>query len=547
MAQLAQDLVLGSREVSLEFDEWMTSRSSPHPDIDGRLQFEMLLTELSTRFVRVTSASMDKEIVDAQRRIVQTLELDRSTLVQLRDNERFVLTHSWQLPGLQPFPGFAVKELPWMAAAILRGETVCFARVDDLPPEASREKEIARKFGPRSNVTFPLKIGGKVIGALAFGTVHREREWPDTLVNRLNIFVEMIGGAIARVGAEEETRTALDEVQRLRDQLQRENVYLQQEVKSARGHRGLIGDSAVLRSVLEQVDQVANTDSSVLLIGETGTGKELIACAIHEHSSRSKRPMVTLNCAAVPQTLIESELFGREKGAYTGALSRQAGRFEVAHGSTLFLDEIGELPLDVQAKLLRALQEKQVERLGSSKSIHFDARIIAASNRDLEKEVHEKRFRDDLYYRLNVFPIRMPALRERAEDIPLLVEVFVHQFAKSFGKVIESIDKDCVRQLQLYSWPGNIRELRNTVERAMILSNGPRLRILPPRSTSEVGICSMLLSDAERHHLRSVLEITGWRIRGKNGAAEMLGLKPTTLDSMLIRHGITPKHKPLRP
>ena len=510
-------------------------------DLDDRLRFEMLMTELSTQFVGLTSASIDKEIVDAQRRIAEFLELDRSTLVQLRDDERFVLTHSWQLPDLKPFPGFAIKDLPWMANEILRGETVCFSSIDDLPAEAYMEKEVARRFGPRSNATFPLRVGGKVIGAMAFGTVRHERVWPETLIVRLKFFVEMIGSALARTRAEDDTRKALEEVQRLRDQLQRENVYLQQEVKSVRGHRGLIGNSAALRKVLEQVDQVAGTNSSVLLCGETGTGKELIASAIHELSPRGKRPMFRLNCAAIPETLIESELFGREKGAYTGALSRQAGRFEVAHGSTLFLDEIGELPLDVQSKLLRALQEKQVERLGSSKSISFDVRIVAATNRHLETEIQEKRFRSDLYYRLNVFPIHMPSLRDRIEDIPLLVEAFVHEFSKSFGKPIESIDKDCMRALQLRQWPGNIRELRNTVERAMILANGPRLRIYPPSSTSGEAARSMLLSDAERVHLRNVLEITGGRIRGKDGAAELLGLKPTTLDSMLLRHGITSK------
>jgi formate hydrogenlyase transcriptional activator len=545
VTQPAQDTVPGSNEVQVQIDERISSQADPIPGLDGRLRFEMLMTELSTQFVGVTSASIDAKIVDAQRRIAQTLELDRSTLVQLQDNERFVLTHSWQLPDLHPFPGFAVKELPWMASAILRGHTVCFARIDDLPPEASKEKEIARRFGPRSNVTFPLKVGGKVIGAMAFGTVNREREWPETLVNRLNLFVEMIGGAIARIGAEDETRRALDEVQRLRDRLQRENVYLQQEIKSVRGHKGLIGNSAALKRVLEQVEQVANTNSSVLLVGETGTGKELIASAIHELSPRGKRSMVRLNCAAIPETLIESELFGREKGAYTGALSRQAGRFEVAHGSTLFLDEVGELPLDVQAKLLRAVQERQIERLGSSKGISCDVRIVAATNRDLEKEVREKRFRDDLYYRLSVFPIRMPALRERPEDIPLLVEAFVHEFAKSFGKTVESIDKESIQKLQLYSWPGNIRELRNAVERAMILSNGPRLQISTPCSLPVESAHSMLLCEAERDHLRTVLELTGWRIRGKNGAAEMLGVKPTTLDSMLVRHGIAHKHRPL--
>ncbi len=253
--------------------------------------------------------------------------------------------------------------------------------------------------------------------------------------------------------------------------------------------------------------------------------------------------MVRVSCAAIPETLIESELFGREKGAYTGALSRQVGRFEVAHGSTLFLDEVGELSLEVQVKLLRVLQEKKVERLGSSKSISVDVRIIAATNRDLDKAVRERRFRDDLYYRLNVFPIRMPPLRERPGDIPLLVQSFVNEFAKVFGKGIESIDKDSIDTLQRYSWPGNIRELRNAVERAMILASGPRLHISPPSDAFHDDVPSLLLSDTEREHLRNVLEMTGWRIRGKGGAAEILGLKPTTLDSMLVRLGITSRDK----
>ena len=268
----------------------------------------------------------------------------------------------------------------------MRGEEVCWERLDDLPEEAAREKEIGRRFGPRSSFTSPLRVGGKVIGAISFGTVHREREWPDAILSRLRLFVEMIGSAIARTRAERATQQALDEVRRLRDQLQRENVYLQQEVKAVRGRGGLIGESAALRRVLEQVEQVAATNSSVLLIGETGTGKELMASAIHEFSPRASRPMVRVSCAAIPTTLIESELFGREKGAYTGAMSRQVGRFEVAHGSTLFLDEVGELPLEVQVKLLRVLQEKHVERLGSSKSIPVDVRIIAATNRDLEAD-----------------------------------------------------------------------------------------------------------------------------------------------------------------
>ncbi len=512
--------------------------SDVQAQFEDRLRFEMLLTGLSARFVSVTTETIDQEIIDAQRRIVEVLDLDRSTLAQLEGGDRFVVTHSWQLPGLAPFPGFAVKDLQWMSITLLRGETICYSHIDDLPEEAAREKDLAHRFGPRSSVIFPFKVAGRVIGAMAFGTLTRERDWPDTVVNRLRLFVEMIGNAVARSRAEAATLEALDEVRRLRDQLQRENVYLQQEVRAVRGHARLVGDSAALGYVLKQVEQVAATNSTVLLIGETGTGKELIASAIHEASSRGERPMVRVNCSAIPQTLIESELFGREKGAYTGALSRQVGRFEVAHGSTLFLDEVSELPPEVQVKLLRVLQEKQIERLGSPKTISVDVRIIAATNQDLGKAVREKKFRDDLYYRLNVFPITIPPLRERTEDIPLLIQSFVKEFAQSFSKSIESIDKDSIDALQRYRWPGNIRELRNTVERAMIVANGPRLHISLPSVSGNGEAPSMLLVDAEREHLRTVLEMTGWRVRGKDGAAEILGVKPTTLDAMMVRLGI---------
>jgi formate hydrogenlyase transcriptional activator len=515
--------------------------NNPSTELDRRLRIEMLLSELSARFVRATSESIDKEIVNAQQKIVTALDLERSTLVQTEDAARYVVTHCWQVPGAAPCPTFAFQDLPWLANVLARGEAIRFARIDDLPEEAAREKEVAREFGPRSNVTFPLTVGGTVIGAMAFGTVLREREWPDDIVNHLWLFVEMIGSAIARTRGEVATQNALDEVRRLRDQLRRENVYLQSEVKVIGGHGRIIGESPSLRGVLEQVEQVAGTNSTVLLIGETGTGKELIATAIHERSPRCSRPMVRVNCAAIPQTLIESELFGREKGAYTGALSRQVGRFELAHGSTLFLDEVVELPLEVQTKLLRALQEKQIERLGSPKIISVDVRIIAATNQDLEKAVREKRFREDLYYRLNVFPIRIPPLRERLEDIPLLIQSFVLEFANSLGKSIESIDRESVDALQRYSWPGNIREVRNTVERAMILASGPRLYISAP-SVSPIGAApSLFLVDAERDHLLNVLEKAGWRIRGKDGAAEILGLKPTTLESMMLRHRISRK------
>ncbi|HMD09958.1 MAG TPA: sigma 54-interacting transcriptional regulator [Candidatus Acidoferrum sp.] len=511
-------------------------------ELEERLRFEMLLTEVSARFVSVTAESIDDEIVNAQRQIVQALDLDRSVLGQLEEGGKgFAYSHSWYRPGLEPLSGLAAKDLPWIASNLARGEVVCFSHIADLPEEAAREKEVARCFGLLSNATFPLKVGGKLIGAISFGTMHREREWQDSLVSRLRLFVEMIGSAIARTRSEQTIREGAHEVRRLRDQLQRENVYLQQEVRAVRGHSRLIGESAALRHVLEQVEQVATTNSSVLLIGETGTGKELLASAIHELSPRGARPMVRVNCAAIPGTLIESELFGREKGAYTGALSRQVGRFEVAHGSTLFLDEIGELPPEVQVKLLRVLQEKQLERLGSPKTISVDVRIIAATNQDLKKAVSEKRFRDDLFYRLNVFPIRIPPLRERPEDIPLLIQSFADEFALSFGKGIESIDKASIDALQRYNWPGNVREVRNVVERAVILANGPRLHISLPSVSPSNAEPSLRHSDAEREHVRSVLEKTRWRVRGKAGAAEILDLKPSTLESKMVRLGITRK------
>ena len=334
-------------------------------------------------------------------------------------------------------------------------------------------------------------------------------------------------------------RQALEEVQRLQAQLQQEIVYLRQEVKSIQGHGRIVGQSPAILRVLAQVEQVAPTHSSVLLLGETGTGKELFATAIHELSPRRDRAMVRVNCAAMPTALIESELFGREKGAYTGALARQIGRFEMANGSTIFLDEISELPPESQAKLLRVLQEREIERLGSPKPIKVDVRVIAATNRDLGKAVAEGRFREDLYYRLNVFPITAPPLRERLEDIPLLVWAFVEEFSKAMGKSVEAIGKASLRGLQQYPWPGNVRELRNTIERAMILTNGSTLRIDPPgAAATPVARGLATLAEIESEHILRVLESTQWRIRGAGGAAEILGLPPTTLESRMVKLGL---------
>ncbi len=304
--------------------------------------------------------------------------------------------------------------------------------------------------------------------------------------------------------------------------------------------RLMMSDAPAVQRALLQVEQVAPMPSTVLLFGETGVGKEVFAQAIHELSGRRQRQMVRVSCAAIPSALIESELFGRERGAYTGALSRQIGRFELANQSTLFLDEIGELSGEVQVKLLRVLQERVIERLGSTQQIKVDVRIIAATNRNLEKAVNDKMFREDLFYRLNVFPIVVPPLRERVEDIPGLVWEFISEFSNSLGKRIESISKESMRQLQLYPWPGNVRELRNVIERAVIVANGPHLTVpIPQQSASRQVHATTTLRSLEIEHIRATLERTNWRIRGPLGAAERLGLKPTTLETRMTKLGLT--------
>jgi len=338
--------------------------------------------------------------------------------------------------------------------------------------------------------------------------------------------------------AKEQLQEQLQEIELLKQRLERENLYLQEEIKLLVVHTEIVGQSAGIKKILAQAEQVAQTQSTVLLLGETGTGKELLARSIHGMSSRKDRPLMTINCASLPPTLIESELFGREKGAYTGALTKMVGRFEVADGSTLFLDEIGELSLDLQSKLLRVLEEGKFERLGSTKTLYADVRVIAATNRDLALEVKEGRFRKDLYYRLNVFPIEIPPLREHREDIPLLVWTFVREFQKRMGKEVESISRKSIDALQAYSWPGNVRELKNMIERAMIVSSGKALVVQVPRPVSLETEETPSLEDTERRHIVSVLERTGWRVAGKAGAAEILGLNRSTLLSKMKKLGI---------
>jgi len=315
-------------------------------------------------------------------------------------------------------------------------------------------------------------------------------------------------------------RTA--EIRRLKERVEAENVYLRDAVRTAHLHAGIVGRSHAIRSVMAQAEQVARTDSTVLILGETGTGKELLARAIHNMSPRSEGPFVVV----------------REKGAYTGALDRQIGRFEIAEGGTVFLDEIGELPPEVQAKLLRVLDRREIQRVGGTETISVDVRVLAATNRNLEEDLDNGRFRQDLFYRLNVFPITLPPLRERSDDIPALVAAFVDEFNGSMGKRVEGVSRASMEALRSYRWPGNVRELRNTIERAMIRADGGMLSVSVPPDAAPPPLRGGTLAEVERRYIREVLESTGWRVRGEGGAAQILGLKPSTLEFRMKKLGI---------
>jgi len=520
----------------------------PHAKLDKPLRFEMVLAEISTLFINLPADRIDSEIEAAQLRVCELLDLDRSALWQVLEAEPDILklTHLYQPPEiLQPPEQMNAKAFfPWSEQKVLGGETVTISKLTDLPPEAEIDLENYRLYGTKSNVLVPLSVGEKpVFGLLTFAVTRKEREWTETVVQQFKILAQVFANALERKRLENQRLEHLREIEELKQRLEKENIYLKEESKLLVDHTDIVGQHVAMKKVLTQAEQVAGIDSSVLLLGETGTGKELLARAIHKMSLRKDRLMVTVNCASLPPTLIESELFGREKGAYTGAMTKMIGRFELADGSTLFLDEIGELPLELQSKLLRVLEEGKLERLGSTKPLHVDVRIIAATNRNIEQEVEDGKFRRDLFYRLNVFPIVLPPLRERREDIPLLVQAFVKEFQKKMGKEIESIPKKTMEALQSYSWPGNVRELRNVIEYAMILNKEKTLDVhMPERAYSETDATGTL-GNIERRHIVAVLEKTGWRVAGQDGAADILGLKRSTLQAKMKKLGIKRSNK----
>ncbi len=491
----------------------------------------------------VVSLSDLKDLFAAICRIVREVLRLKSTSIDLYDHERRTFRRlALDYPDAKgPLGQDAERPLDNSPAAqaILSMQPILFGP-DTLDQFSSDIMIPLAEEGLRSGCCLPLVAHGKLLGAIGLAS-KREAVFIREDLSFLSQVADQIAIAV-------ENALAYEQIARLKEKLAKEKLYLEDEIRSEHNFEEIIGQSSTLSRVMKQVATVAPTDSTVLIEGETGTGKELIARAIHALSSRRERTLVKINCAAIPTGLLESELFGHEKGAFTGAIAQKIGRFELAHQGTIFLDEVGEIPLELQSKLLRVLQEQAFERLGSTRTIRVNVRLVAATNRDLAHAVEEKQFRSDLYYRLNVFPIAVPPLRDRAEDIPLLVRHFVDRLSRRMNKRFENISAEGMAALCHYHWPGNIRELENLIERAVIVSDGPELRI--PLADLKKGKGMKpgdrgTLEEAEREHILRTLRDSDWIVGGPSGAARRLGMKRTTLISKMQKLGIArPIHKP---
>ncbi|MBW1753118.1 MAG: sigma 54-interacting transcriptional regulator, partial [Deltaproteobacteria bacterium] len=512
--------------------------------LKDHLRFQELVAKISTKFTGLYGIEFEQAIQGTLAEIGRYFMVDAVRLYRLSPKgDVLKIRNMWRAERLAPeeeMPEIHKMKYPNLASHYSRGESVVFSRFED-SPEWPEIRKILKFFGTKAGVGVPLEIDDSGVDVFAMDKVLSEHVWPKDIVEYSKAIGSVILGAMRRREAEVELQESYDEIKQLKDRLEQENISLRHEIEIQYRHDEIVGDSDAMKDVLSQTEMVAKQNTSVLILGETGTGKELLARAIHNISPRKNRAMIKVNCAALPATLIESELFGREKGAFTGALTRQVGRFEAANGSTIFLDEIGDLPLEMQAKLLRVLHDGQFERLGSAESVTVDVRVIAATNHNLEQEMREGRFRQDLFYRLSVFPITVPPLRDRREDIPQLIWSFVREFGESMGKSIAEISKKDMDMLKNYSWPGNVRELKNIIERAMILSTGTTLHLDQVGSKDVETIQSTTLEGVEKSHILEILENTGWKISGRNGAAEVLGLKESTLRARMKKLGIQRK------
>jgi transcriptional regulator with GAF, ATPase, and Fis domain len=515
-------------------------------------QLEHAIAETAATLVRVRADDVDAEINDALGKIGATADADLCVFLRCNNPDELTYTanYEWNVDAADGpvFSGVRLDDdYPWLVRQLKKKRPLSLSNPDDFALEAKAERELFERFGIRSMHWEPFEVAHGRCGYIGLGTVNRVPQWPDGVLSQLGLFGNIVADAMDRQRTDIALEQAFKEIRVLKDRFMAENETLRQEVDVLTVDRELVGKSPAFRATQFQAEQVAPTDSTVLLLGQTGTGKGLIARKIHELSSRSQRPLITVNCAALPGSLIESELFGHEKGAFTGAITQKIGRFELADHGTIFLDEVGDLPTELQAKLLRVLQDQEFERLGSSTTRTVDVRVIAATNRDLDLLIEQGEFRADLYYRLGVFPVRVPALRERRSDIPLLVWFFISELQHRLGKEINEVSAQAMAALFAYDWPGNVRELKNIIERAMILSRSPILRIddwFPGESEpANISVLSLqrngeTIEEVERAHIEKVLAACDWRIRGKDGAAEHLGLKRTTLQSRMKKLGI---------
>lgn len=523
------------------------SPAKKHPSLssDERLVFERLLSEITIRCTNLPSDDVAPAISDALREVAEFLKTDRCVVYEyFNDADVFHPTlHGYPKEDHQlmqelndwtwsSYP-YIYESLSYIADLWKKNRTVQVRHLEDLPEEAAQFKKLYQKFRVKSFMSFPIFMGGTVAGAMSVSSKSKHQMWPEEVVPRL----QMLGGVflreMARKHTEEIRRNAFYRIKEAVDLAEADCQYLQEEIKQDHNFGEIIGQGRKLKKVLAMVSEVSPTDATVLILGETGTGKELVARAIHEASKRKERPLIRVNCATLPSNLIESELFGHEKGAFTGAISQKIGRFELANRTTLFLDEIGELPVELQPKLLRVLQDGEFERLGGGETRTSDVRIIAATNRNLEKAVEEGRFRRDLWFRLNVYPISVPPLRDRMEDIPLLVDWFLEKYNKKMGKRITVVSRETLGALKRYSWPGNVRELENLVERAVITSKGDTLVVDMPNCSGSVLHTDKTLESIEREHILQILKDCSWKIEGVDGAASVLGLAPSTLRSRM--------------
>jgi transcriptional regulator with GAF, ATPase, and Fis domain len=520
-------------------------------NLQKQLEFEQLISGLSAEFVNLPAGQVNQQIEQSLKQLVDFLGVDRSTFFRLsQDKNELIPICAYSIKDVERVGGIPLTSwFPWASARILRGEAVVFSSADELPPEADRDRMNLDKIDLKSNIIVPLFMGGKVEYALSVSNVTHPREWKKGVAPRLRLVGEIFTNALIRSEnietmqkKDKELQTAYNRISKISKKLAQENRYFQDEIKASFHSSQIIGISGGLKYIFYRLKQVASTDTTVLIEGETGTGKELIARALHEFSQRKERPLIKIDCATLHDNMIESELFGHEKGSFTGAHERHIGRIELADDATIFLDEVGEIPLPLQAKLLRVIEYGEFERLGSSHTRKVNIRIIAATNRNLDDEVKNGKFRQDLFYRLNVFPLSLPPLRERKEDIPVLTEWFVKQFNNKMSKKISGIPGSVLKALQDYSWPGNVRELENVIERAMITSQGPVLQLMDNLTVETPlkapPVPGETLQEMERNQILRVLKETHWRIEGNKGAALKLGLHPDTLRSRLKRLGI---------